>query len=190
MQILCIICGSDVPELTCDGDERMDKRFCSQQCRQAPGTTDVKFWSYVNKSGLVHPQHGQCWEWLGAVSPDGYGNFSSGKAHHFSWSLHFGDRGGKYVLHKCDNRKCVNPSHLMLGTHYDNMADMMAKGRQCRGSRNGKAKLTDDIAREIRRRYVRGCPINGSAAMAAEFGCHKSTILAVATGLLWKHVQS
>jgi len=93
---------------------------------------DDRFWGKIKK------QTSGCWEWKGNISSSGYGLLSyKGKnigSHILSWILHNGEiENNLWVLHKCDNRKCVNPKHLFLGTRQDNMDDMVRKGRQKNG---------------------------------------------------------
>lgn len=90
---------------------------------------------FFEKVALI-PFH-TCWEWIGAVASNGYGVINQGRrttgimrAHRVSWEIHFGPVPDKlWVLHKCDNRTCVNPAHLFLGTRQDNVDDMVNKKR-------------------------------------------------------------
>lgn len=102
-----------------------------------------RFWSKVRILGLD-----ECWEWQRALSTKGYGRFLfQGKnrhTHRIAWLLTRGEiQNGLHVLHKCDNRKCVNPVHLFLGTNTDNMIDMCEKQR-------AKHRLTWDDILQIR----------------------------------------
>ena len=91
------------------------------------------FWSKVEKSDAG------CWEWRGSLMKNGYASFVHDSprkvlAHRYSWMLHNGPiPAGLLICHHCDNRRCVRPDHLFLGTTLDNMRDMIAKGRSGSG---------------------------------------------------------
>ena len=124
-----------------------------------------------------------CIEWQGFKSR-GYGQFvrkidgrwKTCKAHRYAWEAVFGDPGEMHVLHKCDNPACVNPEHLFLGTHQDNMRDREAKGRFPTGLNHTNAKLTDQEVREIRQ-----SPMTGSQ-LARAYGVTRTLIYSIKSG--------
>lgn len=134
-----------------------------------------------------------CWSWTRAVGGSnykkggGYGVFSyQGRrllAHRASWEA-FNEPvpSGLYVLHRCDNSRCVNPSHLFLGTHQDNVDDCVAKRRHTLGERHPGHKITEDDVHRIRkdRRYVKD--------IAAHYGLSKAQVFNIRNGSHWRHV--
>ncbi len=130
-----------------------------------------------------------CWNWIGTLNSSGYGlilvNYKTIRAHRFSWELHNGKiTGGLYVLHKCDNPRCVNPDHLFLGTQSDNHADMHAKKRnnQPKGSKSGMAKLDERSVSMIRKGG------HTDSFFAKKFNVSRETI-AYARKRGWRHVK-
>jgi hypothetical protein len=144
------------------------------------------FWERVDQSG-------DCWLWLGRVAGKGYGQittkwFTTEIAHRIAYQLEVGPiPDGMLVCHHCDNRLCVRPSHLFVGTPADNVADMLRKGRSIRiGTLNPYAKLTEAEVREIRVARARGELI---AVIAHRFGVTPGAIDAILRGLTWRHVR-
>lgn len=130
-----------------------------------------------------------CWDWMLHKDQTGYARMyfrgRTRKASRAYWTMAFGEiPSGLHVLHKCDNRACVNPDHLFLGTNDDNMADMVAKGRQCRGSKNGVAKLTEEDVAIIRSRAT----TETYRSVAADFGVCAASICLIVQRKTWKHV--
>ena len=121
-----------------------------------------------------------CWEWTGSKNKQGYGTIRyNGKgsfAHRMSYEIYKGDiPDGMHVMHKCDNPSCVNPNHLTVGTHIDNMGDMAKKDRspKMRGELNGNHKLTKEQVIDIRK-FQGKCTAQSAADM---FNVSKKTIL-------------
>lgn len=135
----------------------------------------------------------ECWEWQGSIANSGYGQLSfGGTAHRFSFAYYVGPiPDGLHVLHRCDNRKCVNPRHLFLGTNLDNIRDMQAKGRNSGplGERSSLAVLTYVEVKEIRKRYRRESHnVSNVRQLATEFGVSRDCIHEIVSGKNWKHL--
>ncbi|QGZ66317.1 HNH endonuclease signature motif containing protein [Paraburkholderia acidisoli] len=135
---------------------------------------------------------GDCLEFTGYICKAGYGlvwhNGKNRLAHRVSFDLHHGTiTDGRDVMHSCDNRKCLNPKHLNLGTRLENMQDMIAKRRDkhpC-GLHSGMSKITPEIAIEIRRRYTPYSRTDSSCALGREFGISQAAVWAIITGKTW-----
>ena len=154
-------------------------------------TLEERFWAKVAKTG---PD--DCWEWTGGKD-HGYGSIGRGygsvRANRLSWELHNGAiPEGRHVLHTCDNRGCVNPAHLYIGTDVENARDRVERGR-AKGPRGpvkrepgwnrktrdddrrgyANAKLTVEQVREIRARKAPGV---SNKVLGEEFGVTGVTI--------------
>ena len=146
------------------------------------------FWSYVRKTDA-------CWTWFG-YTRKGYGWFRRTRerhtAHRLSYQLLVGPiPTGLLVCHRCDNRQCVRPDHLFLGTHKDNMRDMRLKGRSkhsfwgrntATGSKNNRAKLGELDVVAIRASAMTNREI------ADAYGLDISTVYDLRVGHTWKNV--
>ncbi len=138
--------------------------------------------------------NGGCWLWRGALNRPGWTGYGVTwekrrplLAHRAAWLAWRGPiPPGRWVLHRCDVRQCVNPDHLFLGTRADNQADMVAKGRHLYGERNTEAKLTEASVKAIKAGLRAGCRYNDLAAL---HGVAMSTISMISSGRRWAHVQ-
>lgn len=138
----------------------------------------------------------ECWLWTASVSSSGYGMFkrpAPGKlvtAHRHSFEIaHGAVPVGMLIMHSCDNKKCVNPKHLTLGTHLDNNRDCMSKGRDRKNSPKGErsraAKLTQHDVQRIRRLYLDGEKLSDIAAL---FSINFRSITRICYGETWQHL--
>ncbi len=170
-----------------------------------PSERAERFWSRVDVRSKD-----ECWNWLGHIlTHSGYGQYHNGTkkmlAHRMSWELTFGPipNGPGYhgfcVCHSCDNKPCVNPTHLFLGTQLDNMRDCKAKGRKAQGDKhwtrlypgsncgeaNGRAKLNEQSVKAIRLRTAAG---ETRSSLSRVYGVSRQVILCVVSGRNWAHV--
>ncbi len=163
-------------------------------CRNCRTPDSVRF-----ERHFVKATPDECWEWTGRRSTYGYGAFRTGGtysrkqlyAHRFAYELYVGPiPDGLLVCHHCDNRLCVNPAHLFLGTIADNMRDAAVKGRKMacakRGERHYRARLTEEQVREMRQ--LRETTSLTLDEIGTRFGVAKHVVYHVVHRKTWKHV--
>jgi hypothetical protein len=135
-------------------------------------------------------REGECLVWTAHRDPDGYGTFHLGGRKVFAHRVAFYAKTGReppVVRHTCDNPACVNPSHLRGGTQLDNVRDRDRKDRQAKGSRNGRARLSAEDVRAIRRRY-RKEESASYASLADEYDVGRTTVRDIIKRETWSHI--
>lgn len=188
---ICEQCGKDFLFWRWRSDLAKGRgRFCSNAC-QIQSTVvplDQRFFALVGRK-----TESGCILWAGSFNHKGYGQIRITEkdmpngAHRIAYQLMVGPiPDGLHVLHHCDNRACINPVHLFLGTNLDNMNDKISKGRQTRGEENGGAKLTAEKVREIRARYALGK--ESMVRIAKDYKIHYYTVHMVVRRKRWQHV--
>lgn len=190
--VACATCGK--PVYVTQARLRQDKsRYCSKAClpQLRPVAPEERFWSKVD---IREPE--MCWPWKAYRNEFGYGTFCyEGQMQHASRVV-FALRGeavpqGMEVLHSCDNPACVNPAHLSVGTHRDNMLESVQRGRhggrKFSGERHPATKLTGDDVRMIRRLYDSGQAT--SKQLAVQYGLSTSGMWAIVSRKTWKHLH-
>ncbi len=148
-----------------------------------------------------------CWNWDRFINRGGYGTTFIARpsplrsltvvAHRLSWILANQSNipDGQMVLHCCDNRRCVNPHHLRIGTAKDNTRDAIERGRravqngrQIKGEGNPNAKLTSDDILSIVEKYEAGGVTY--VGLSKEYGVNRATIGQIVRRDSWKHIHS
>lgn len=166
-------------------------------------TTDIEqfkqdFWAQVDiiaeGQNANNEAPGPCWPWLGSLSRQGYGIARVRKKQTSAHRVAFAISGGKlskekpFVLHKCDNKRCCNPSHLYAGNNSDNQFDRSRRNHSSFqiGSEHPGAKLTEDDVREIMDLWRRR--VMTLKSLSARYGTRREHIWRIVSGRSWIHV--
>jgi hypothetical protein len=164
---------------------------------KARGLDVALFWMSVRRSSVFR-RDGACWLWAGA-KVSGYGHITRRsvqiQAHRYAWELINGPvPNGKWILHKCDVRACVRPSHLFVGDHKENMLDMRRKGRKLGnngnlfGETHGCSKLYEHQVRAIRGLAKEGAMTQRE--IAERFCVTQATVSAIHKRRAWRHLDA
>lgn len=156
-----------------------------------------RFWRKVDKAGPAPahaPDLGPCWLWTGSKLNSGYGQINRGipgavvmvTTHRLAWELVHGSvPEGQWVLHRCDVRRCVNPAHLYVGDHADNVRDAVERARHPHGSKHHAAKHTEEQVAEMRRVFASGASLE---ALAQRFGVSRAAAGRLVRGNTFKRL--
>lgn len=147
------------------------------------------FFKYI----IIPENDSHCMEWNSYINPQGYGkiyhNGKSYRAHRLSYQIFIGlIPKNMEICHLCDNTKCINPNHLFLGSHSENMKDMSNKNRHkvLKGSKNKLSKFNEEDILDIRRR------LDGNESqknIAKDFDVYQTTISKIKLNKSWRHVK-
>lgn len=155
------------------------------------GLTTRKSLSYEEAFWIKVKKTKKCWIWHGSINRNGYGYYRGKTAHSVAYRLRRGIiPSDMEVCHTCDNRACVNPLHLFVGTRKDNMQDCISKGRQnkavfARGEQQGNSKLTRKEVEHIRGLCAAG---HTQTSVAEKFGVTQACISHIVRRKNWRHL--
>lgn len=150
-------------------------------------TMEEEFWKRaIHEKIIVNEELGECWETIRNKMQFSYNNKHI-IAHRIAYTITYGEiPNGMVVRHKCDNSKCINPGHLELGTHVDNMKDRQERGRTVKGTEHHSSKLTDEQALEI----FNSQGTKSLTELSKQFNISKNTVSKIWKKESWKHIHN
>lgn len=169
-------------------DLRCNNPRCCNPQHIVPRTLENRLWGNTTRPN----GDDGCWFWGGFIQNNGYGTLTVNKVHVLVHRLSYEEfyqqkiPSGMMILHSCNNRSCINPNHLRMGTHADNMQDMVDADRAAKGEQNGHALLTEDQVKQIKHLSRQGVAIHILTKM---FSCSRSTIKDIRSGRCWNWVD-
>lgn len=166
--------------------QRIRKHGSPDDNANTHGSLEARFWRKVDKTG-------DCWEWTGNKKPVGYGAIQEGGkgsksllAHRVSYQIHKGEiPDGMVVMHSCDNRGCVNPDHLSIGTYSENTLDAIQKGRFPCNLPEPKSGATHRLAISIEKaKAIKGAE-GTQTELSRAFAVDRTVVRAIKNGTHW-----
>ena len=144
-------------------------------------------------SKILVDEKTNCWEYQAKHYYTGYAHFKVNNktwlAHRFAYETFVGNiQDNLCVLHKCDNRKCVSPKHLFLGTRDENMKDMVKKNRQAKGVLNGRNKLSEIEVMQIKKALIKN-KFGLISELSKKYNVSRAVIYDIKQGKRWSHIE-